>query len=277
MNFKKVAAIALNELLIAERSRWVLIFSLVFASIALAVSFAGSGGGYEGFQDFLRTTASLLNLSLYLVPLFALTLGAMSFTPPPDKGGFELQIVQPVSRTETLLGKYAGLFLAVTLAITVGFGAAGIVIGVFAKSADLAAFGAFVLLDLALGLIFLSISALISVSILKRGPVLGVSLVVWFVFVILYDLVVMWIATSFEGATLRTLLFGLLFGNPVDLVRVATLFVVGGKIVFGPTGGALLKFIGGTGSGLLLLVAGLLFWGGVPLVAAIRVFQRKDI
>ncbi|MGC8654838.1 MAG: ABC transporter permease [Candidatus Kryptoniota bacterium] len=272
-----IKTIAMNELLIAVRSKWVLAFSIVFAAISLAVSFAGTSGAFAGFQDFMRTVASLLNLSLYLVPLFSLILGAVSFTPAPDSGRFEFDLAQPITRTSYVLGKYFGLFLALTLATTAGFGIAGLVISFLAEGADVLAYIAFVLLSVTLGIVFLSISAFLSLTIFMRGPVLASSLALWFGFVILYDLVVMWVATNFEGDTLRTMLFVLLFGNPVDLVRVATLFIVGGKVIFGPTAGALLKFVGGTHIGVVLLVSALAMWGGCPLVIAVKIFSRKDI
>ena len=277
MSIKIITSIAMQELLSIVRSRWVMIFSTVFAVIALTISFAGTRvSGFVGFQDFVRTTAGLLNLNLYLVPLLALMLGGMSFA-PAEPGALQLQIAQPILRSENLLGKYLGLFLAIVTSTGIGFGVAGMVIGWRAGTSDLMAYIAFVLLSLVLGLIFLSISALISVITMKRSQTLSISLFIWFIFVILYDLLVMWMASNFEGDVLRNLLFGMLFGNPVDLVRVGTLFVLGGKIVFGPTAGALLRFVGGTFSGMIILLVALIAWGGIPLAVALKLFSKKDI
>ena len=277
MSIRIIHSIAMQELLTVVRSRWVMIFSIVFAVIALTISFAGTRvSGYVGFQDFIRTTASLLNLNLYLVPLLALMLGGISFA-PSEPGGLQIQIAQPVLRSENLVGKYLGLFLAIVVSTGIGFGAAGMVIGWRSGTSELMSYVAFVLLSLVLGLIFLGISALISVITMKRSQALSIGLFIWFIFVILYDLVVMWVASNFEGNVLRNLLFGMLFGNPVDLVRVGTLFVLGGKIVFGPTAGALLRFVGGTASGLLILLGALVAWGGIPLAVAIKLFATKDL
>ncbi len=81
--------------------------------------------GFGGIQGFTRTSASLLNLVLYLVPLAALTMGTLSFT--GDKGSTELLFSQPVSRTEVLLGKLLGLIFAVSLSCLMGFSAGGVV------------------------------------------------------------------------------------------------------------------------------------------------------
>src|SRR5262249_8714974 len=67
---------ARHELTLAVRSRWTQIFAVVFAALSLAV--AGSGyvlSGGSGVQDFARTSASLVQLVLLLVPLTPLLVG----------------------------------------------------------------------------------------------------------------------------------------------------------------------------------------------------------
>jgi len=68
-----------------------------------------------------------------------------------------------------------------------------------------------------------------------------------------------------------------LFGNPVDMVRVATLIVLNNITIFGAAGAAMLRFLGGRVLSLFLLVAGLLVWVSVPLVIADRMMRRQDI
>ncbi|HEX8984368.1 MAG TPA: ABC transporter permease subunit, partial [Bryobacteraceae bacterium] len=105
-----IRTIAAQELKINIRNKWTLVFALVFAALALAISYFGLvTEAVIGFQGFTRTTASLLNLVLYLIPLISLTMGALSFT--GEKGASELLFSQPVTRTEILAGKLAGLFM----------------------------------------------------------------------------------------------------------------------------------------------------------------------
>ncbi|MGB2869966.1 MAG: ABC transporter permease subunit [Bacteroidota bacterium] len=66
-------------------------------------------------QNLTRTSASILNLVLYVVPLLALTMGTLSFT--SDKGSTELLFSQPVSRTEVMLGKLLGVFASIALSL----------------------------------------------------------------------------------------------------------------------------------------------------------------
>jgi Cu-processing system permease protein len=62
MSVRVVRACASQDLALAGRSRWMSIFSLVFAALSVAVASSGyvlSGG--SGVQDFSRTAASLVH------------------------------------------------------------------------------------------------------------------------------------------------------------------------------------------------------------------------
>jgi hypothetical protein len=77
--------------------------------------------------------------------------------------------------------------------------------------------------------------------------------------------------------TANTFIFASLFGNPVDMVRVASLMVLDGKEIFGAAGAALLRFLRGETASLLLLLAGLLVWVVAPTLLSERVLRRQDI
>ena len=87
MDFNAIFNIARLELTINIRNRWTLIFAFTFAALVVAIAYFGLvTAGTVGFQGFLRTSASLLNLVLYIVPLVALVMGTMSFTSEKSSG-----------------------------------------------------------------------------------------------------------------------------------------------------------------------------------------------
>ncbi len=72
-----VAAVARKELRDAVSSSWLLMYAALFTALALGLSYLGERNlGSVGFENFSRTTASLLNLCLLLARLAALSLGA---------------------------------------------------------------------------------------------------------------------------------------------------------------------------------------------------------
>lgn len=75
----------------------------------------------------------------------------------------------------------------------------------------------------------------------------------------------------------NTFLFGSLLGNPVDIVRVASLIALNGKETFGSAGAALLTFLGGERNSILFLLAGLLLWIFLPFLLARKILEQQDI
>jgi Cu-processing system permease protein len=244
--------------------------------LVLAISYFGLiTAATVGFQGFARTCASLLNLVLYVIPLLALVMGTLSFN--DEKGSNELLFSQPVSRMEILLGKLGGLFASIAAATLLGFGVAGIVIAAKTGSESAFSYPLFVALALFLALIFLSVAVLLSAVCRGKANAFGLSLFVWFFFVILYDLLVMGGTFLLKERSANRFIFLSLFGNPVDMIRVAGLMLLDGKEVFGAAGALLLRFLGGEGSATLLLLLGLTGWVVLPVLISVSLLKRRDI
>lgn len=277
MRFQTIAYIANHELLLNVRSKWILGFSATFALIALGISYFGLAFiGYEvEFQDFYRTVASLLNLIVYVVPIVALVLGANSFS--REGGEVGILAAQPLSRMEILMGKAGGLFVTLLISTLVGFGVAGLIIAIRSGYEGMWRYIIFVLLSTGLATIFLSLSILIAIVSKGKAKALVVSLLLWFFFVIFYDLGVIAISYSVDERYLRTTLYFSLLGNPIDIVRVLTLMVVGGTSALGPAGAGLIRQFGGMGAGIILSAGMILLWIVIPLVVAGNIFARQDL
>ena len=276
MDTNAVTTIARQELVINIRNRWTLVFAAVFGILVLAISYFGLvTAGTVGFQGFARTSASLLNMVLYIVPLVALTMGTLSFS--SEKSANELLFSQPVSRGEILLGKFLGLFASIFTATVIGFGLAGVIVAAKAGTEGSLRYPAFVGFSLLLALIFLSLSALIAALCRRKSKAFGVALFVWFFFVLFYDLLVIGLTFLLQERTANAFIFASLFGNPVDMVRIASLITLNGKDIFGAGGAALLKFLGGEGMSMALLLVALFCWVALPLVVAQRLLKHQDI
>ncbi len=268
--------IARQELVINIRNKWTVMFAAVFAALVVGVSYFGMmAEGFSGLQNFTRTSASLLNLVLYIVPLVALVMGTLSFT--GDKGSTELLFSQPVTRSEVLLGKLLGVFASMTLSTLLGFALAGVIVLAAAGAEGLTRYAFFVLISLVLSLVFLSLSVLASTIAGRKAKAFGVSLFLWFFFVLFYDMVALGGALLLSGSLSNVFLFLSLFGNPVDMVRVSTLIVLNNVTIFGAAGAALVRFFGGGAISMTLLVIGLAVWTAIPLLLSRRLIARQDL
>ncbi len=276
MDKKTIFDIARQELIINIRNKWTLIFAIVFGALVVSISYFGMRAeGFSGMQSFTRTSASILNLVLYLVPLVALTMGTLSFT--GDKGATELLYSQPVLRSEVQLGKLLGVFWSIALSTLIGFTLAGAIVVAANGVEGLARYALFVLLALVLALVFLCLSVLVSTANQRKAKAFGVSLFLWFFFVLFYDLLTIGGTLLLKGKSANVFLFLSLFGNPVDMVRVASLITLDGVTIFGAAGAALLRFLGGKAVGVLLLLIGLTIWVALPLWFSQRLLNRQDI
>jgi Cu-processing system permease protein len=270
--------VARQELLLASRSRWVQIFAGVFALLALGV--AGSGyilSGGHGFQDFARTSASLVELVSLVVPLAALLMGVLALA--PERGTAELLYAQPVSRRTVLLGKLLGLFAALSAAQSVGFGAAGLVIFSQAGEAGGGGYALLVLGSILLTAAFLAVAALLAAGAVgrKRVRALAVAIVVWFVAVVLFDVAALGTASLLPSGTASRLLVVSVIVNPVGAVRTGSLLAIEGTAAFGAASLAFLRFTRGEVGAAAALAGSIALWIIVPAVLAARRLGRVDL
>ncbi|HKO22194.1 MAG TPA: ABC transporter permease subunit [Candidatus Eisenbacteria bacterium] len=270
----RIAVIAREEYRRTIESRWLFLFSILFALVVLALSFFGLAQSQEvGFQGFARVTLSLLNLSLFLVPLAALLLGVTSLS-----GGAEslsLLLAQPVARGEVLAGKFLGLGAALTVAQAVGFGGGGLVVAWNAGAAQAPAFLVLTLLSIALGWLSVSAALLVAAIWPDRLKAMSAALTLWLLMVVAYDLVILGATALLHGAPLQAVLLPALLVNPVDLVRVLTTLAVGSGALLGPTSAVLVGFFG-TAGGAALGLAVLLVETVAPLWMAGRIIHARD-
>ncbi|HES58045.1 MAG TPA: ABC transporter permease, partial [Firmicutes bacterium] len=214
-----ILAVTRHELRIVLRNRWVLVYAAIFAVLTTAVSYFGLAViELTGFQGFERTSISLLNLVLYIVPLASMLIAVQSFS---REGGTTDQLFcEPVSRAQIVWGKLLGLGLANALATVLGFGFTGFLIASRVGLYGFRSYAVLVAFTILVALAFSSLAALLTILARRSSRAYAVILVVWFVLVLLFDLAI--IGLSFllpEGYANRAAFAGL-FANPVDAARV---------------------------------------------------------
>lgn len=267
-----------QQLMLAVRSRWTQVFAVVFAVLALAV--AGSGyilsGGY-GVQDFSRATVSLVQLVLLLVPLTALLFGVTALL--PERGAAELLYSQPAARGAILMGTMAGLFEALVAAEAVGFGASGLLVYSQAGASGAGSFVTLLAMAAVLTAVFLALAGVISAGTFGRSRTraLAVALAVWFVAVVLFDVVAIGVASLLPSGYASRLLIVSVLVNPVDALRTGTLLAIEGDAAFGASSLALLRFTGGRTGAAALIALSALAWIVVPACLGSWRLGKADI
>jgi Cu-processing system permease protein len=268
-----VMLLARKEVRDALRNRWFLLYAAAFALMALGLSrLALDIGATAGFAGFGRTTASLVNLTLLVVPLLGLTLGASSIAGERERGTLATIMAQPVRSRELLTGKFLGLVLALTGAVGLGFGAAAAAVAVGHGSVGAVMYLEVVAFAVLLGTAMVAAGLLISAFAPSAGVANGVALFVWLCLVFFGDLGLMGTAVTLRLPA--SSLFFLAVVNPVESARVASVSVITGSLdLLGPAGAYALQTYG---RGLpALLGAVLAAWAAAALVLAGWALPRR--
>lgn len=221
----QVRVMASKEFRDRLRNWWVGAVALIFALFALAIAYFGSvQQGTVGFQSIDVTIASLVSLVIYLIPLIALILGYDTVVGEKERGSLELLLSMPITRFEILLGKYLGLSGALAIATVIGFGAGLLPLASVVTPNDLYHYLGFVSSAILMGMAFLSISLLVSVIAQDRLRASGVAIMLWFFFVLIFDLLLMGALVASQGKLGSALFGGLLMLNPADVFRLLNIF-----------------------------------------------------
>lgn len=273
-----VWTIARKELSDSLRNRWLMAISLVFASLALGIAwFGAAASGQVGYASTPATIASLASLGIFLIPLIALLLAYDAVVGEEEGGTLLLLMTYPLSRSQLLLGKFLGHGLTLALATLIGFGVAGVAIAMLVEDVSVAnlavAMLRFIASTVLLGWGFIALAYVISVRVSEKPVAAGLSLAVWFFFVLIFDLVLLGTLVASQGQLNAELLPWLLLLNPTDIYRLLNI------VAFGD--GTQLSGVLSLGADLPIgaggLWLGLVLWFAVPLTGALLLFRNRRI
>lgn len=273
IDLANIATIMGKEMRDSRRNRWFILISIIFTGLSLGLSlFSFAGIGSFGIPGFGRTTASLLNLVLFIVPLMGLLLGATSIAGEKESGTLNTLLAQPVSASEVMAGKFVGMAASLTAALFFGFGLSGLILGLRGGVDHLDVYALLVGYTILLGLIFLGIGFLVSVFSMRSTSAIGVAIFLWFVFIFGSDLGMMGtgIVLRLSGAQL----FWMVILNPVQSFKMAVMGLLQGDLdMLGPTGGYAMELFGE--GYLFILNAILLLWIVLSTAASLWFFRKR--
>ena len=259
----------------SRRNRWFILFTVIFAGLALGLSLLGfSGLGTFGIAGFGRTVASLINLVMLIVPLMGLMLGAISISGERERGSLLPLLAQPIMPTEILLGKYFGTAVALTAAILFGFGFSGIIIAWQGGLAQFSDYLMLVGLTLLIGLVHLSIGFLISAFTSKSTTAISIALILWLTIVFISDLGLIGTAIVLRLSPPVLLAFTLV--NPAQVFKLTAIYTIQEDLeILGAAGLYAVDVFAGF---LFLMLMTLFFlWVFIPLLLAIGIFRRRSL
>ena len=211
---------------------------------------------------------SLLNIILIIVPLVSMLFSAIYVYNSAEF--LELLVSQPLKRKSIWLSLSLGLAGSQALAFFIG---AGIPILLYEATAT-----GFMMLGvgLLLSVIFVSIAMLAAVMTRDKAKGIGVTILLWLYFALIFDGLVLFILFQFADYPLEKMMVAVSALNPIDLGRILILLKLDVSALMGYTG-AVFKDFFGTQAGLILAFFVLVLWTVLPAWLSVRKFGRKDL
>lgn len=273
-----VITIARKEFRDGLRNRWVVTVTLGFALFALGIAYFGSAAsGQVGFAPLATTLVSLASLAVFVIPLIALLLAYDTIVGEEERGTLLLLLSYPIDRGQLLIGKFLGQATILSVATVLGFGAAGVLIALLTQelaSVELwQALGFFILSASVLGWVFIAFAHLVSVGVSEKSRAAGLALLIWFVFVLIFDTALLGLLVATQGAIGQDLFALLLLLNPTDIFRLSNL--AGFQSARAYTGLTALAQGALFHPGVLLAI--LTLWVALPFSVALYLFKRRSV
>lgn len=219
-------------------------------------------------ENSSKAVLSLLNIVLIVVPLVSMVFSTIHWYNSYEF--IELMLTQPISRKKVLWSEYTGISSSLVTAFLIGVG-----IPVLIYNFDSTGL-ALILIGSLLTLVFTSIAFLASVKSKDKARGIGAALLLWFYFALIYDGLVLTILFAFSDYPMEKITLLLSSLNPIDLGRIYLMLQMDVSALMGYTGATYKDFFGSS-VGLFYTLGIMLIWMVVPVLLAVRSFNKKDL
>ncbi len=272
-----ILTVAGKEFRDGMRNRWIGAITIIFAILAIGLAYFGAAAaGRVGFTSLSTTIVSLASLAVFIIPLIALMLAYDGVVGEDENGTLLLLMTYPLSRWQLLLGKMAGHGAIMAFSTIVGFGAAALIMGSFSSTTGwgelISAFGLFIISAVLLGWVFIAFAYIISATVGEKSKAAGMALIVWFLFVLVFDLGLLGLLVGTQGDVDAQMFPYLLLLNPTDIFRLVNISYFASEQITGLM--AIAQHVRFSTTTLLL---SLLAWLALPTAIALMIFNRRSL
>jgi len=223
---------------------------------------------YTMEDNYEKGLLSLLNIVLFVVPLMSIVFSGIYIYQSSEF--INCLVSQPLQRKSIWGSLYVGLAGALSLAFFIGVGIPTFIYAFSYSGITLVGCG------LVLSLIFVSIAMWTSVLIRDKSKGIGLSILLWLYFTLLFDALVLFILFQFADYPIEHGMVALSMLNPIDISRILILLQVDLSAMMGYTGAIFRDFFGNS-IGITVTLLVMLLWCIIPLWLSIRYFKKKDL
>ena len=273
-NCKTLLQMIRHELRLSFRSKWLLNFTILFTILAALFYFYGirsittdpvdikygldSVGvvdtgtvdpSYFGLEEmspvndekedthsvgYNRAIAMLMNLSLWLIPIISLILGANSIIADKEGGRLALYRTYQMPYSYYLLSKFFALSISLIASLGLSYGVFGIILSITGNLAETSFYLTFLLLNIFLVITFSALSLIVGSVSSTRMQGLSLSLFIWSFFVFVYEFIIFSVVNVIPYSQKLNSMLLLVLLNPIESIRVWSIERLNANYIFGP-------------------------------------------
>jgi Cu-processing system permease protein len=211
---------------------------------------------------------TLLNLVLIVVPLVSIVFSTIYIYNSSEF--IELLVGQPLRRKRIWLSLFAGLSISLSVAFLIGVGLPVIIY------APASAGIMMVIMGIVLTIVFISIATLAAVLARDKARGIGVSILLWLYFALIFDGLILFLLFQFQDYPMEKPMVVISGLNPIDLGRILILLNMNVSAMMGYTGAVFRDYFG-TEAGAIIAFGVLSLWMVIPIWLSTRRFSRKDL
>ncbi len=240
---------------------WILLFFTAFLLLATIGFFM-----LDAHPE--KALLGVMNTILLVVPMVSVVFATIYYYNSNDF--FGLLLALPIKRHTLLLSIFFGLSFVFCAAVILGTG-----IPLWIMHGGIQSL-LIVVVGVLLSVVFVAFALLGSVLSNDKARGMGVALMLWAYFVLLFDGLVLLMMYNFSDYPIEKWMLFITFLNPVDLGRIVVLMQTEAAALMGASGAVFRNFFDEQ-NGSVLALGVVLLWGIVPLLISLRVFNRKNI
>jgi len=211
---------------------------------------------------------SLLNLVLIIVPLVSIIFSTIYIYNSAEF--IELLVSQPLKRKRIWVSLFTGLAGSLSMSILLCIGLPILIYSPTATGLIMIA------MAVLLTVIFVSIAMLAAVLTRDKAKGIGVSILLWLYFSLVFDGLALFILFQFQDYPMEKAMVVMSGLNPIDLGRILILLKMDISALMGYSG-AIFRDSFGSGTGFMIALFVMIGWIIIPTWFSLRKFSRKDL
>jgi Cu-processing system permease protein len=244
---------------------WVIVFSLLFLLQK----------HNPGISGFTNVTGTIVNILLYLLPLFMMMTGSFSIANEMENGQWHLLSTYPVSVPAYLFGKFFGLITTQSAVFTLSFGismAIGLMGGIPLQVNWLLLIYCF---SLMLIIVFLFLGMTIGSIVKTRWQAFTISVAVWFFMIMIWPTALITVLGLVPYPMIQPLMKAAMFLNPAEFLRIFFIVHWDSGSIFGQSYDSLVSLFQSEAGWVVLVLYIPIYFGAVSVIPLFSLMRRR--